>query len=154
MAFESKYYSDGDIVFRTPDWRKKLEAVAADIGEVSYLNYEQKKRNFQENEVGLKHPENGSYLRINDDGSIEAFTAYGTGFRINTNNTSQFFSDRVQIIGRELDVRSNANGTNLNGEVLGEEAYQSYPYKKGLGGRFLAEATTAGINTYGLEETK
>ena len=154
MAFESKYYPDGDIVFHTPDWRKKLEEAAALFGEVSYSEEEKRKHSFQEQEVGLKHPQNGSYLRINDDGSIEAFTAYGTGMRINPNNTIQLFSDRVQLIGRELDIRSNANGTNLNGEVLGKGSYQSYPYKKGLSARFLEEANVAGLNTYGLEETK
>ena len=104
--------------------------------------------------MALKHPENGSYLRINDDGSIEAFTAYGTGFRINANNTSQFFSDRIQFIGRETAIRTTPNGTNLNGEILGTEAYQSFPSKKGLSRSFLQEANKNGIETYGLEESK
>ena len=154
MAFEKKIYPDGDSIFSLPKWKQIAEEIEAGLKPVSYEKNEEQNRMFQEDEVGLKHPVNGSFIRIKDDGAIEAFTAYGTGMRINTNNTSQLFSDRVQLIGRELDIRSNANGTNLNGEVLGEGTYQSYPYKKGLSARFLEEANVAGLNTYGLEETK
>ena len=154
MAFEKAYFSDGDAIYQTPEWRKKLETIDNEVGAVSFSSYEEDKRSIQENEVALKHPENGSYLRINDDGSIEAFTAYGTGFRINANNTSQFFSDRIQLIGRETAIRTTPNGTNLNGEILGAEAYQSFPSKKGLSRSFLQEANKNGIETYGLEENK
>lgn len=154
MAFEYKFYPDGDAVFELPFWRKTIESIQSNLGPVSYEENEVKNRSFQENEVGLKHPTNGSAIRIKDDGTIEAFTAYGTGIRIKTDNTSQLFSDKVQIIGRELDIRSSPNGSNLNGEVLGQGTYQSFPYKKGLTVSFLKTAKTDGVETYGLEDMK
>lgn len=154
MAFEYKFYQDGDAVFELPEWKKTIEAIQSNLIPVSYQESETTNRSFQENEVGLKHPTNGSMIRIKDDGTIEAFTAYGTGIRIRTDNTSQLFSDKVQIIGRELDIRSSPNGSNLNGEVLGEGTYQSFPYKKGLTESFLLAAKTDGLTTYGLEDTK
>ena len=154
MAFEKKIYPDGDSIFSLPKWKQIAEEIEAGLKPVSYEKNEEQNRTFQEDEVGLKHPVNGSFIRSKDDGTIEAFTAYGTGMRINTNNTSQLFSDRVQIIGRELDIRSSANGTNLNGEILGEGTYASFPYKKGLRKSFLSSASENGIETYGLEERK
>lgn len=154
MAFEYKLYPDGDVVFELPLWRKTIESIQSNLVSVSYTENELDNRTFQEDEVGLKHPVNGSMIRIKDDGTIEAFTAYGTGIRIKKDNTTQLFSDRVQIIGRELDIRSSPNGSNLNGEVLGEGTYQSFPYKKGLTESFLTNAKADGIETYGLEEEK
>lgn len=154
MAFEYKYFPDGDAIFELPKWKRVIEQIQQDIEPVSYIQNEEKNREFQENEVGIKHPKNGSFIRIKDDGTIEAFTAYGTGIRIKTDHTSQLFSDRVQLIGRELDIRSSPNGTNLNGEVIGQGTYQSFPYKKGLTQSFLLEAKANGVSTYGLEDRK
>lgn len=154
MAFEHKQYPDGDTSFRLPKWKKIIESIESENQPMVYGQENEQDDSFQSNEVGLKHPKNGSFIRIKDDGTIEAFTAYGTGFRVKENNSFQLFSDQIQLIGRELDVRSQANGTNLNGEVLGADAYQSFPYKKGLNKTFLSLAKEQGIETHGLEETK
>ena len=153
MAFEEKYFPDGDIVFRVPSWRKKLESMEADIGQSVYAETAETPI-FKENEVGIKHPVNGSFIRINDNGAIEAFTAYGTGVRIQPDNLLQLFSDRVQVIGSVLDIRTTPNGTNLNAGVLGEGTYAAFPYKKGLENNFLNTLKEKGYETEGLEGTK
>lgn len=154
MAFEYKRYPDGDTSFRVPYWKKVVEEIEQNNKPMSYLDNSIQNDEIQENEVGLKHPKNGSFLRIKDDGTIEAFTAYGTGLRIRQNNTIQLFGDQTQFVGREIDIRSGANGSNLNGEVLGTGAYQSFPYKKGLHKTFVEMAKEQGVKTYGTEEHK
>ena len=44
---------------------------------------ELKRRNeFSKREVGLNHPDNSSFIRLNDDGDIEIFAAPGVGMII------------------------------------------------------------------------
>ena len=135
MAFEDKKYLDGEASFKTPLWRRRIESAHAGIGELSYSEMLKEQRTFQQNEVGLKHPTNGSSLRITDSGAIELFTGYGTGIRISNNETMQLFADNIQLIGRETKISSQPNETNVNGKQLAGD-YPSLS-KKGLTDSFL-----------------
>lgn len=135
MAFEYKRYTDGEQSFRTPEWRKQIEKIRAQNGNLSFYDKAKEQSLISENETVLKHPENGSYLRMADNGSIELFSGFGTGIRISPDENIQFFSDHLQFIGKEIQVVSHPNASNINGSPL-DGQYPSV-YKKGLSSSFL-----------------
>lgn len=110
LAFEEKLYPDGESTFAPPKWRKTIEQIHQNIDGYSFEEETTRRRTISEDEIVMKHEKNGSYIRIKDDGAIEAFTGYGTGFRIGNNESFQLFSDRIQLIGRETQVSSSPNG--------------------------------------------
>lgn len=152
MAFERKYFADGESTFRVPKWRKDIEKINAGIDTFSYQEETERRNTIKENEVGIKHPTNGSYITIRDDGTIEAFTGYGTGMRISKDESIQFFANKFSFIGNDMEFISRPNAIHANGKPVNSE----YPVfqKKGLSKSFLEEAKSLDIKTYGLEEIK
>lgn len=135
MAFEHKQYADGENSYRLPQWRKDIESLRMNIDSLSYLDRMKNDETIKENEIGMKHPTNGSFIRIKDDGTIEAFTGYGSGFRLTTDESIQFFGNHIQMIGKETQLVSRPNQTNLNGETLAG-GYPSLK-EKGLTNEFI-----------------
>lgn len=148
MSFENKHFGDGEVTFSVPAWRRTLEELDAGIGPTDFQKNAEK-RHIQADEVGLRHPKNGSFLRIADDGTIEAFTAYGTGLRIKRDHTIQIFADRLQAVGRTVDVHAGPNGG-----LKHDKPFASYPETRGLSFEALEAIRAAGRDTYGTEEWK
>lgn len=70
---------------------------------------ELKRRNeFSKREVGLNHPDNSSFIRLNDDGDIEIFAAPGVGIVISGASKSiSLFADKVRFFCSENGLRWN-----------------------------------------------
>ncbi len=147
MGFEYKYFDDGDATYTVPAWKRIAEKITATNEATDYAAYLSEKTTIKEDEIALRHPTNGSFIRITDEGTIEAFTAYGTGLRIRANHTLQLFGDQIQSIGREVNLLASPNGTPL------ETAYP-LTEEKGLTRSFLSLCADEGLTTYGMEETK
>lgn len=130
MGFEKRTFEDGDITFDIPQWRKNIESIRKST-EKNYLKETQKSSRITEEEVGIKHPKNHSYLRIKDDGSIDAFAENGAGFRFTSDKRLIFFADRIQFIAKQVENITSANGLVSNGYVLNESGIQEFPRKKG-----------------------
>lgn len=145
MSFAKKVFQDGEWSYDTPQWRINLEKLEEDM---KPINFREDNKHFGSNEVGLRHPENGSYIRITDDGSIEAFTAYGTGLRINADNSIQVFSDKIQNISKEFDLNTTPNYR------LDHSVYKTYPKDKGFSLDSIEKLKNTGIETYNSEEWK
>ena len=150
MAFEYKQYTDGENTYRLPKWRKDLEKLETNIDSFSYEGRIEEDMQIKEHEVGIKHPKNGSFIRIKDDGTIESFTGYGTGIRISSNESLQFFGNQIQVIGKEAQVVNRPNQTTVNGNPL----FGEYPSlkEKGLSSDFIRKARKLNRNTFGLED--
>lgn len=150
MAFEYKQYTDGENNYRLPKWRKDLEELEASIDSLSYSRRLEEDETIKEKEVGIKHPTNGSFIRIKDDGTIESFTGYGTGLRISPDESIQLFSDHVQVIGKEAQFVSRPNHSSINNKKL----FGAYPSlkEKGISSSFIETAKELSRETYGLEE--
>jgi hypothetical protein len=73
------------------------------------ISDELKRRNeFSKREVGLNHPDNSSFIRLNDDGDIEIFAAPGVGIVISGANRSiSLFADKVRFFCSENGLRWN-----------------------------------------------
>ena len=70
---------------------------------------ELKRRNeFSRREVGFNHPDNNSFLRLNDDGDIEIFAAPGVGIVISGSGRSiSLFADKIRMFCSETGLRWN-----------------------------------------------
>lgn len=145
MAFINKVFQDGEHSYDTPQWKLNLEKIEQEIKPTDFV---EKNRSFSKDEVGIKHPTNNSYIRITDNGTIEAFTAYGTGIRINTDNTMQFFANKIQQIGKELDFHTSPNN------AIDHSEYKTYPKDKGLSTETTQRLESLGLNTYSSQEWK
>lgn len=145
MSFVNKIYRDGEWTFNTPEWYKNIELIEIDN---KPTDFRENNKQFGPNEVGLKHPTNGSYIRITDDGSIELFSQYGTGIRIGSNNSIQFFGNNIQPISKEFEVETSANNK------IQHTVYETYPKNKGLSLDTVQRLNQLGINTYESEGWK
>lgn len=153
MAFEDKHFADGETTFNPPKWRQEIEQLKNNIGKQTFSKNKDRTQ-FSENEIGFRHPTNGSFIRITEEGDIEAFTAYGTGFRLSAGNSFQVFGDRVQIATRKLEFQTSPNGAQWNESGLKEDVYASYPKMKGITVETLEKIKQSGIETYGAEDWK
>lgn len=67
-----------------------------------------KRTEFSRREVGFNHPDNNSFLRLNDDGDIEIFATQGVGIVISASGRSiSFFGDKIKFFCSENGLRWN-----------------------------------------------
>lgn len=67
-----------------------------------------RRNQFSQREVGLNHPDNNSFLRLNDEGDIEIFAAPGVGIIISASSkTISFFAEKVRFFCAEDGLRWN-----------------------------------------------
>lgn len=63
----------------------------------------------------IKHPDNGSYIGINDNGSIVMFTENNAGIKIDPNSKSiQMFGDKTKIRTSKIDFHTDNDGLRWN----------------------------------------
>ena len=120
MAFDKDVYADGESTYEVPYWRKVIEEVSTNVDTFDYQEEFDKRRRIRENEVGLKHPNNNSYVKIKDDGTIEMFSDSGTGIRVRQTGDIQFFGD-FQFIGSKFQGITRTNEASFNGEKVSGE---------------------------------
>lgn len=128
MAFDKEIFVDGESTYEVPYWRKVVEEVSTNADNFNYSEEFSKRRKIQENEVGLKHPKNNSFVKIKDDGTIEAFAGNGSGVKINPDETMQFFGN-IQVIGNSFQGISQKNEATFNAKSFGD----NYPSIKEKG---------------------
>lgn len=120
MAFDNKVFTDGESSYEVPYWRKAIEYIDVNIDTFTYEEEFQKRRKIQEKEVGLKHPNNNSFIKIKDDGTIELFAGDGGGIRLHSDNRLQLFGN-IQIIGNTFQGLTPLNQAVFNEETLSGE---------------------------------
>lgn len=130
MAFEHKRFSNGEASYRPPYWKKVVDDIHESLDAFDYQTEKTQRQSVQEDEVALKHPKNQSFIRIKDDGTIEAFTGYGSGWRIKPNETVQVFGDKIQLIGRETQLETSPNASRINQRSLDGTYPVRNTYKK------------------------
>lgn len=76
---------------------------------------------FSRREVGLNHPDNNSFIRLNDEGDIEIFATAGVGIVISASGRSiSLFADKIKMFCSETGLRW--NNFNFN--------YSAYDYSQ------------------------
>lgn len=83
-----------------------------------------KRKEFSTREVGINHPDNNGFLRINDAGEIEIFAAPGIGIVISPSTRAiSFFADSIKFYTREDDgLKWNNSSFNPASDVYNEPA--------------------------------
>jgi hypothetical protein len=83
-----------------------------------------RRRNFSRREVGLTHPDNSAFIRLNDRGDIEIFSGEELGIVISPSTRSiSLFADVVKIYTKEdYGLRWNNKSFNYAGDVYNEPA--------------------------------
>lgn len=120
MAFDKDIFTDGESSYEVPYWRKVIEEIDMNVDTFNYRDEMIKRRRIQEDEIGIKHPKNNSFIKIKDDGTIEAFAGNGSGIRIKPDETMQFFGN-IQMIGNGFQGITNKNKAVFNEENLSGE---------------------------------
>lgn len=154
MGFENRIYDDGDIEFDIPEWKKNIEEIEKISKPINFLEEESQDRLLNKKEVGLKNLQSDSFIRIQDNGTIEAFTSYNSGIRMFRDGGVQIFGDKIQMIAKELDIITTANGTTINQNIIGKDVLNKFPRKKGKEKTFLELIKEYNLNTNELEDTK
>jgi len=78
------------------------------VKEFSVSDELQRRTEFSRREVGLNHPDNNSYIRLNDDGDIEIFATPGVGMVISASGRSiSLFADKIKFFSSENGLRWN-----------------------------------------------
>ena len=83
-----------------------------------------RRRNFSRREVGLTHPDNSAFIRLNDRGDIEIFSGEELGIVISPSTRSiSLFADVVKIYTKEdAGLRWNNKSFNYASDVYNEPA--------------------------------
>lgn len=80
-----------------------------------------KRKKFSEREVGLNHPDNNSFLRLNDQGDIEIFAAPGVGIVISGKTKSiSLFADSIKLNCKEDGFKWNSYYFNYSASNFSE----------------------------------
>lgn len=79
-------------------------------------DYELKKQQHPtEDDTVIKHPENGSNIRIKDNGVIQMFAANDVGIKIDPNSRSiQFFGNRAKFLTSNIHFETDDDGLMWN----------------------------------------
>lgn len=120
MAFDRKVFTDGESSYEVPYWRKVIEEIDTSVDSFSYSEEFSKRRKIQEKEVGLKHPNNNSFIKIKDNGTIEMFSGDGGGIRLHPDNKVQLFGD-IQLIGNNFQGLTPQNQASFNNDEFGAD---------------------------------
>lgn len=80
-----------------------------------------KRKKFSEREVGFNHPDNNSFLRLNDQGDIEIFAAPGVGIVISGKTKSiSLFADHIKLNCKEDGFKWNSYYFNYSASNFSE----------------------------------
>lgn len=96
----------------------------------SYINYELLKERmhyFQENEVALHHWNNGSTIRICDDGCLDIFANKTTGLRIDPYLESpsvSLFAQKINLLSKKTSIYTNPNKLMWNKWLFNSSIYE------------------------------
>lgn len=81
--------------------------------------------NFQNNEVGVTHPSNPSFVKLNDNGDVEIFASEGVGIHIDRNSRSIILiADAIKFLTKEDEgLRWNRLSFNKNAVFYQEPTF-------------------------------
>jgi hypothetical protein len=89
-----------------------------------------KRNEFSRREVGLNHPDNHSFLRLNDDGDIEIFAAPGVGIVISASGRSiSLFADSIRMFTKDDGLRWNNYNFNYSAYDYSQPTLVKIDYK-------------------------
>lgn len=101
------------------EWKRSLMDLKYKHGKINHSDRDELDYLIKEKEVGLKHDEAGSIIKLSDDGCIDIFAGDEVGIRLDPNTrTINFFADHLNIFSGEVRMRTAPYGVSWNGKTL------------------------------------
>lgn len=100
-------------------WKNKIQQIRSKYGAINsyYRNSQDKK--FGDDEVGISHKENGSHVKIRDNGTIDIFASASLGIRLDpTNQSINIIAKKVSINTQNYDLQTNPSKFKLNSQPI------------------------------------
>ena len=80
-----------------------------------------RRKSFSPREVGLTHPDNSSFIRLNDAGDVEIFSVPGVGIVISgATRTISIFADNIRLHTKEDGLKWNSMDFNYSSDSFAE----------------------------------
>jgi hypothetical protein len=125
-AFVGTKFVDGDKDWDAPEWRLLLDKELVDGQSVDHSKEQESHRYISENEIGLKHPKNGTIIKLKDDGAIEMFVNEDTGIRLDPKeNAVLIYGDVIHMVSKDLDIHTRPHGFSWNRHLFNPALYFS-----------------------------
>lgn len=123
-AFVGTRFADGDKDWDAPKWRLLMDKEMVDGGTIDHEKEQEAHQYFAENEIGLKHPKNGTMIKLKDDGAIEMFVNEDTGIRLDPKeNAVLIYGDMIHMVSKDLDIHTKPSGFSWNKHVFNPALY-------------------------------
>lgn len=127
-----EYYPDGDVNYTPPPWRHIIDDLNYDHKKVSAPDNHRRDSLIKEDEIALKHPNSNATVKLSDDGCIDLFAGPQLGIRIDPNtNSVNIFGDNLNFFGKQVQVKSKANGFVWNGRAFNPQLYYEDDLERG-----------------------
>lgn len=143
--FEYRGFSDGDRLYKVPEWKKWVEEAEYDVD--GLMKMQEKKSRIKKNEIGMKHPKTGASILLRDDGSIEILSGQGTGIVLEKGRLTMV-GEEMLLSAESIQYQSGTNQIYMNNVPAGENSGM----RKGWSPGILEEMRQAGLRGRGLED--
>jgi hypothetical protein len=123
-AFTGIQFIDGDKDWDAPEWRLNLDKELTDGQPVDHEKEREAHQYVAENEIGLKHPNNGTTIKLRDDGGIEMFVNEDTGIRLDPKeNAIILYGDVIHTVSKDLLLHTRPDGFSWNQNLFNPALY-------------------------------
>lgn len=123
-TFVNKVFGDGDKDIYLPEWAKVLQKESVNSSKMNLEREKQKQKFIAEDEIALKHPSNGSVVKVRDDGAIELYVNEDTGMRFDpVDNSITFYGDSVHFASKEMRIHTKPYGFIWNNHNINPYLY-------------------------------
>jgi hypothetical protein len=117
-------FPEGEYEYYAPTWKNKIDLLNQTFSPKDIAYDDTKDYLIEEKEIALKHPDTGSLIKLTDEGYIDIFAGPTTGIRIDpTTNSINFFGDNINIVSKQMNMVTKANGLSWNGYYFNPELY-------------------------------
>ena len=110
-------------------WRRRLQEMDGIIARRPPVVGYAKRMKYQDEEIGVRHPDNKSYMKINTKGDIDLFVDETLGIKLDKSSQGmRIFANNTSIIAQDINFYTTPNGLTWNGYYLNPSLY-TYEYK-------------------------
>lgn len=101
------------------EWMGTITDMQMNHDVISPESRQHKDRKIKAREVGLKHRGTGAVVRLNDNGTIDAFAGPHLGIRMDPrSNSINLIGDTVNIASDRLNIKTRHYGFSWNGKLF------------------------------------
>lgn len=117
----------------TPDWYGSLTQLKETSGQIDFASRSVTDKLIKKQEVAMKHQDNNSVVKIDDDGRVLIFADNELGIIIDPKTQSiNLVGQNLNLMGNNVQVKSDMNHFSWNGYPFNPQMYYESETEKGL----------------------